>query len=92
VDDLRELLAEHRAATFPATITKGLDYGEIDAVMIGADIFGWAMQALDGRLATADRDRLEVAHDQLARSLEDLPVDARPYYERLLALAAAALR
>jgi hypothetical protein len=89
--DLRELIAEHGAAPFPTSIEKGSDYGEVDAVMIGADIFGWALQSEGGCLGPADRDRLRAARDSLTRSLPAFPDEARPYYAQLVALADAAL-
>jgi hypothetical protein len=77
-------LAEHRAAPFPDAVEKGEVYGEVDPVMIDADIIGWASQ---DRLDAVQTRSLREAADQLDRSLDVLPVDARPYYERLLRLA-----
>ncbi|MEQ4209770.1 hypothetical protein [Actinopolymorpha sp. B9G3] len=62
-----------------------MDYREVDAVMIGADIYGWATRP--GLLSDLDRSRLVQAADELQRSMEAFPADARPYYERILRIA-----
>ena len=77
-------LAEHEASAFPASVEKGEMYGEVDPVMIDADIVGWVRQ---GRLNPIQKGSLREAADQLARSLPALPSDARPYFERLVRLA-----
>ncbi|MFZ2016332.1 MAG: hypothetical protein WAV00_21135 [Nocardioides sp.] len=77
-------LAEHRAAPFPESVDKGRDYGDVDPVLIDADIFGWASQ---DRLSGVQKQSLRAAADELARSLDAFPPDARPYCERLLRLA-----
>ena len=84
-------MAKHMSTPFPESVEKGLNYGEVDAVMIGADIYGWAVRAKSGSLTTIDRDRLHLARDELARSLDAFPEQARPYYEQLVSLASAAL-
>jgi hypothetical protein len=57
VDDaLADEMRLHLADTFPAPAEKGLDYGEVDAVMIGADIYGWATRASE--LSDAERSSL----------------------------------
>jgi hypothetical protein len=91
VRTLDELLTEHRSAPFPESVAKGEDYGEVDAVMIGADIYGWGLRAKGGSLSAEDRERLRAARDGLSRSLTAFPDDARPYYEMVLAIANAAL-
>jgi hypothetical protein len=91
VGDLEDLMAEHLAADFPPSIEKGLDYGTVDPVMIGADIYGWATRANAGQLTETDRPRLKVARDELERSLDSFPPPARPYYAQLVRLAGAAL-
>jgi hypothetical protein len=73
------------ADPFPDSVEKGLDYGEVDAVMIDADIYGWATRA--GSLPELDRTRLAQAADELQRSIEAFPPDAQPYYKRLLRIA-----
>ncbi|MEO8696476.1 MAG: hypothetical protein ABI658_23385 [Acidimicrobiales bacterium] len=89
---LDDLLAQHRAEPFPASVVKGLDYGEVDAVMIDADIYGWASNASSsGGLSPTERVALQAARDRLARSLGEFPHDARAYYEMLLQLANLAL-
>jgi hypothetical protein len=92
VDALRSLLEQHRSTPFPSAVVRGEDYGEVDAVMIDADIFGWGLRAADGDLTATDRERLEAARDELLRSLPDFPAPARPYYETLLKIARLALR
>lgn len=91
MDDLEALMAEHLAADFPPSIEKGLDYGDVDAVLIGADIYGWVTRATVGPLTETDRQRLKVARDRLERSLDAFPPPARPYYAQLVRLAGAAL-
>jgi hypothetical protein len=78
---------------FPESVIKGLDYGSVDAVMVDADIFGWALRVImGGQLSGIARKRLRKARDDLAASLSFFPDDARPYYEVVLNLATAALR
>jgi hypothetical protein len=84
-DDLAEEMRLHMAEPFPESLEKGLDYGEVDAVMIGADIYGWATRA--GSLSELDRSRLAQAVDELQRSIGGFPADARRYYERVLRVA-----
>jgi hypothetical protein len=84
-DNLAEEMRSHMAEPFPDSVEKGLDYGEVDAVMIGADIYGWAIRA--GSLTELDRSRLAQAVDELQRSLEAFPPDAQPYYVRLIRIA-----
>lgn len=79
----------HMAEPFPDSVEKGLDYGEVDAVMIGADIYGWATRV--GSLSDLDRSRLLQAADDLQRSVGAFPLEARPYYERILRIARLAL-
>ena len=90
--DLAAMLERHRNAPFPASVVKGEDYGDVEPVMIDADIFGWALSvAAGGVLSRDDRRRLQSAHDDLLRSLDAFPDDARPYYARLVEIASAAL-
>jgi hypothetical protein len=91
MDALRYLREQHRSTPFPSAVERGEDYGEVDAVMISADIFGWGLHALDGDLTAMDRQRFQAAHDQLLRSLLAFPAMARPYYETLLKTAVLAL-
>ena len=91
VDELQNLLEHHRSSPFPTAVERGEAYGEVDAVMIDADIFGWALRAADGNLPATDRPRLRAAHDELARSLSAFPATAQPYYRNLLRLAKLAL-
>lgn len=86
---LHEEMQNHMAELFPESVVKGEDYGEVDAVMIDADIYGWATRA--GSLSADDRSRLMRARAELARSIPDFPEDARPYYERLISIATLTL-
>lgn len=88
-DALVDEMRLHMAEPFPDSVEKGLDYGEVDAVMIGADIYGWATQA--GSLSELDLARLLQAADELQRSIVAFPSDAQPYYERILHIARLAL-
>lgn len=91
-DDLRVELRKHLAEPFPDSIEKGRDYGQVEPVLIGADVYGWALRASRGEPLTAvDRERLQDAADDLRRSLSSFPVEARPYYERILRIAELAL-
>ena len=93
MDDLSALLRNHIATPFPASVTKGIDYGSVDPVMIGADIYGWAKRVEQGEALTNDeRSRLASARDDLAASIDEFPPDARPYYVVVLDIADAALR
>lgn len=86
--ELAEEVRRHSAEPFPASVEKGLDYGEVDAVMIDADIHGWASSVVSGgRLRADQRAGLERAADELERSLTSFPEDARPFYEHLLRIA-----
>jgi len=90
--DLSRLLEERRTEPFPTTVVKGIDYCEVDPVMIGADIYGWAVEVGRGHpLSATDLARLRDARDGLQRSLAAFPEDARPYYERLVEIASMAL-
>lgn len=91
MSDLDDLLERHRATPFPER-ARGEHYGEVDAVMIDADIFGWCSRAVGSLLNPDERHRFQVAHDELARSLTEMPPEVRPYYEQLLLLASTALR
>lgn len=77
------------AEPFPDSAEKGLEYGEVDAVMIGADIYGWAARA--ARLSELDRSRMLQAAEELQRSIGAFPPDAQPYFERILRIARLAL-
>lgn len=86
---LSDEMRRHLAEPFPDSIEKGLDYGEVDPVMIDADIFGWASRAKS--LSALDRQRLTQAKDELERSIHALPPEAQAYYERLVRIAGLAL-
>lgn len=86
---LHDEMQSHMAEPFPESVIKGEDYGEVDAVMIGADIYGWASRA--GSLSADDRRHLMRALAELSRSIPDFPEDARPYYERLISIATLTL-
>ena len=88
-DSLEEEMRLHIADPVPDSVDKGLDYGEVDAVMIGADIYGWATRA--GALTEVDRSQLAQAADELQRSIGAFPPDAQQYYARILRIARLAL-
>jgi len=90
--DLAEEMRRHMEEPFPGSVVKGEDYGEVDAVMIDADIYGWALRVShQGTLSELDRSRLHQAADELERSISSFPTDAQPYYERVLRIARLAL-
>jgi hypothetical protein len=92
ISDLAAALAEHRAAPFPPVVKRGEDYGSVCAVMIDADIFGWASRAAEGELLSPqERTRFARAADRLRSSLQEFPTAGRSYYERLLAIAELAI-
>ena len=69
-------------------VEKGVDYGEVDPVMLDADVYGWALGVSRGaRLSPVDRQRLGAAADELERSLSAFPPEAQAYYERLFRIA-----
>lgn len=74
----------HLAEPFPASVEKGEVYGVVDPVHVGADIVGYISH---GRLNSVQRRSLREMADQLTRSLDAFPEDARPCYERLLRIA-----
>lgn len=77
-------LDAHLAEPFPVSVEKGEVYGSVDPVLVGADIVGYVSH---GRVNGVQRRSLREIADQLTRSLDEFPVDARPYYERLLRIA-----
>jgi hypothetical protein len=77
-------LAEHISSPFPASVEEGERYGEVEPVLIDADIVGWVSQP---QLNPIQKRSLRDAADELARSLPQFPADARPYFERLIRLA-----
>ncbi len=55
------------AVCFQSRVVQRLDYGEVDAVMIGADNFSWVQAvASDMGIAAADRERLWQGADDFA--------------------------
>jgi hypothetical protein len=92
VNELADLLEQHLAVPFPDSVTKGIDYGQVDPVMIDADIYGWASRVAAGAaLSPLNTERLTNARDQLLGSLDAFPDQARPYYEHLVHIADLAL-
>jgi hypothetical protein len=90
--DLTTEMRLHDGEPFPESVVKGCQYGEVDAVMIGADIYGWASDVVSGvRLRGDQRPGFRRAADELERSISAFPEDAHPYYERLLRIARLAL-
>lgn len=91
VTDLSDLMARHLAAPFPNEVEKGRDYGLVDPVMIGSDIYGGALAASRQSLDEDGRRLLAEARAELASSLTEFPATARPYYELLVRVADLAL-
>jgi hypothetical protein len=89
--NLKKMMKAHLRMPFPAGVERGAEYGEVNSVLIDADIFGWALQASRGKLSRDDAYKLQISKDKLDRSLEYFPERARNYYESLVALASAAL-
>jgi hypothetical protein len=91
--DLAEEMRHHLEEPFPATVMKGESYGEVNSVLIGADVYGWALRASRGEaLPLLEFERLRGAADALDRSIAVFPRDAQPYYERVLRIARLALQ
>lgn len=94
--DLAEAMLEHLAEPFPTSVAKGVDYGEVDPVMVEADVYGWALRVSRGeRLTSEELMRLARVADDLARSMASFPAAARGYFlgvERLARLAVAHVR
>jgi hypothetical protein len=88
---LEELMAEHQRIPFPDCIEKGEDYGEVNSVLIGADIYGWALKASRGELHPDELPTLVAARDRLERSIEDFPEGAKSYFQLILKLAVATI-
>jgi len=89
---LAEELRRHMTDPFPESVQTGEDYGEVNSVLIGADIYGWALNvSKGGTLSVEDRTRLQRAAAELERSLQTFPDEARLYYERVLQIARLAL-
>jgi hypothetical protein len=84
-------MAEHVATPFRIEFEKGRDYGLVDPVMIGSDIYGWAVAASRHRLVQDGTRRLFEARARLSSSLDEFPATAWSYYELLVPLADAAL-
>ncbi|MCW2786976.1 MAG: hypothetical protein JWP74_3493 [Marmoricola sp.] len=87
--DLLAAMAAHMKEPFPS-IEKG-GYGEVDCVLIDADIYGYGLMASEGDLTGIHRARLQKARDKLDRSINAFPAEARPYYLLVLRIADLAL-
>ncbi len=86
------MLAEHLASTFPTSVEKGTDYGDVDPVLIDAAIYGWALKVAKGSsLDPAEHRRFRAAREDLERALPCFPKESLPYFEKLVALATAVL-
>lgn len=92
VSRLQQLMDEHLAAPFPESVEKGVSYGPVEPVLIGADILGWARRVAGGtRLSPAERTKLDGLRRDLVGALDMFPEQARTYYEDLVTLAVEAL-
>lgn len=94
--ELASAMLDHLAEPFPTSVVKGVDYGEVDPVMVDADVYGWALRVSRGEcLTSAELTRLAHVADDLARSMASFPAPARGYFlrvERLARLATAEVR
>lgn len=92
MSDLDDLLARHLSEPFPDAVEKGREYGLVEPVMIGADIFGWASRVARGDSLSADEvGRFGDATAALERSITEFPREARSYYALLVQIAHLAL-
>ena len=92
-NDLSDLLRQHIEIPFPTGVVKGDQYGLVNSVMIGADIYGWASRVAAGEdLPEIEQRRLMEARDELLASLDAFPPEARPYYELVARVGTQALR
>lgn len=89
--NLKKLMKARLKMRFPDNIEKDLGYGEVDPVLIDADLYGWALQSSENQLSPEDASRLRNARNKLIRSLDRFPPPARTYYESLVELASVAL-
>lgn len=82
----------HLASPFPASVDRGSLYGDLEPVMAGSDIYGWALQAASGD-ALSDEDILGI--EQVRQSILDsfgvLPAEARDYFKDVRNLALTVL-
>ena len=86
-------MRDHANAPFPESVEKGREYGGIDCVMAGADIYGWASSVVAGAGIPAEQRRsLEPLAAQLRQAITLFPAEAQPYYEQLTDLADETVR
>jgi hypothetical protein len=80
-------------APFPDDVVKGTDYGGIDCVMVGADVYGWVSRIASGeQLSSAAIANLTSLATDLRAALWAFPESARSYYEQIADLADEGLR
>jgi hypothetical protein len=85
---LAELMKEHLHALWPSSVERGTKVRGWDLVMVDADIYGAATRAAS--LNPRERRDMRQAAEMLDGILGCVPVDARPYFERLCQIAALA--
>lgn len=94
MDTVRDLLAAHSAADYPATLAGGEEVGGVSLVMLDADIAGLAA-AFVGADGTLRTDQWWTLHECAADARTVVPQlegEAWVYFARLYALAQAMLR
>lgn len=93
MDSVRDLLAAHNDAPYPADLSGGVEVDGVSLVMLDADIAGLATAYLgDGALRSDQWLTLRDAAADARAVLPGLTGEAWLYFARLYALAQAVLR
>ena len=94
MDTVRDLLAAHSAAEYPASLAGGEEVGGVSLVMLDADIAGIAAAFVgaDGVLRADQWWTLHECADDVRAVERQLEGDAWVYFARLYAIAQAMLR
>ena len=84
---IEDIWQEHQEATFPSAC-RGVDIDGIDFVMLDADIAGCVSTFLKRRTLDLWRTAiLGVCYRNVTYALAQMPVEGRPYFQRLERLA-----
>ncbi|WP_439592410.1 hypothetical protein [Microbacterium sp.] len=83
--ELQQLMDEHFAAPWPDSVERGAEYRGVDAVMVDANIFGWATRA--GSLTREEILELSQSCNHLDAAIPWIPLRAQPSFERLVQIA-----